>query len=362
MNWLPFTVLIAAALPGFAQENVVLNYRGRLRAESTAFSGTGWFMFGLEDKNGEIFWSSGDFPFAGSTNNPANALKVSVQQGAYAVRLGEKPSNMPPLNFAGLRRVQNPRLKIWFNDGWHGWQRAGEDVPLDNLMASLGDAGRRPITSAQGDAIVQELREVRALLQRQNQPSAPTPAPPAFATVGLEGPTLGRTDAPLVMVEFTDYQCPFCKQFHENVLPELVKKYVETGKLRIVSRNLALPFHANAEPAARAALCANEQQKYWTMREKLFASSSDLTATNIFAAAEAASLDRAKFRSCLEAKTFETVVKKDGQEANAAGISGTPSFVLGKPAGDKVNGMVIIGAQPVAAFDTEIQKLLGTGK
>jgi protein-disulfide isomerase len=130
----------------------------------------------------------------------------------------------------------------------------------------------------------------------------------------------------------------------------LTRKFIQTGKLRVVSRNLPLPFHPNAEPAARAAMCAAQQDKYWPMREGLFAKSADLSRTNIFLAAQAVSLDMTKFQNCFESKTFEAGIKQDGQEANTAGISGTPSFVLGKPEGGKLKGLVIVGAQPLAKF------------
>jgi protein-disulfide isomerase len=321
-------------------------------------------MFALESKSGEIFWSSGDFPFAGAATNPTNALKITVKNGDYSARLGASGSGMPPLKLAELRRMQNARLSIWFSDGQHGWQRAGEDVPLDDLMASLDEANRRPINGAQAGAILQELHNIRSLLEQQNRGAQPAPqavqAPPApsFATVSLSGPSLGQSNAPLVLVEFTDFQCPFCKRFHEGVFPELVRKYVDAGKLRIVSRNLPLPFHQNAEPAAQAALCANQQEKYWPMREKLFAKSPDLTSNNIMTAAGDVSLDLARFKICWEAKTFDPAVKKDSKEADAAGITGTPSFVLGKPNGDKLSGLIIVGAQPLAEFEVEIDKLL----
>ena len=358
---LALAIVAGAPLSGLAQENVVLNYRGKLLAAGAPFSGTGQFMFALENKSGEIFWSSGDFPFAGSTNNPSHAVALAVEQGAYGARLGDTALGMPALGLAELQRAGNPRLKIWFNDGRHGWQRAGEDVPLDNLMASVAEAAKRPISTAQADAILQELRQVHALLERPAAPAPqPSPAPPAYATVSLSGPGIGSSNAPLVLVEFTDYQCPYCKRFHDTVLPELTRKFVETGKLRLVSRNLPLSFHPNAEPAARAALCAAQQDRYWPMREGLFARSTDLSVTNLFVAAQAVALDMVKFQNCFEGKAFEANLKQDGQDASAAGISGTPSFVLGKPEGGKLKGIVIVGAQPLAAFEAEIQKLLAS--
>ena len=351
---------LAGLNPGLAQDAVVLNYQGRVQVQGSPFSGTGYFMFSLEGANGEIFWASGDFPFAGSTNLPANALRLSAQGGAYTVRLGQAGTGMPPLAMAGLLRLSHPRLKVWFNDSRHGWQRAGDDVPLDPLLASLAENGKRPLTGNQTDAILQELRELRIALTQPNRGAAPAPAPepPAYGTVTLAGPAMGRADAPVVLVEFTDYQCPFCKKFHDTIMPELVRQFVDAGKLRIVSRNLPLPFHPNAGPAALAAACANQQDKYWLMREKLFAHSSELTSANSLVAATAATLDLPKFQACLEARLFDAALKKDSQEAEAVGISGTPSFVVGKPEGDHVRGLIIVGTQPVNIFAAEIQKLL----
>src|SRR4051812_23840882 len=89
------SVLLISGLAGFAQENVVLNYNGRLRVGGTPFTGTGHFMFALENKNGEIFWSSGDFPFVGKGIDPTNALKIPVQEGAYVAHLGASSAGMP---------------------------------------------------------------------------------------------------------------------------------------------------------------------------------------------------------------------------------------------------------------------------
>lgn len=353
-------VSLVLGLACLAQDNVTLNYRGRLQVEGAPFSGTGAFMFALENTNGEIFWTSGDFPFASATNNPPNAISLPVRDGNYSVRLGAAGSGMPPLKISDLKRTKNPRLVIWFSDSRHGWQRAGDDVPLDDVMASLDEINQRPITRAQADQILGELHSIRTLLEQKNtaQAAPAAPAPPSYATVAMTGASLGQKDAPVVMVEFTDFQCPFCKRFHDTVFPDLVKKYVDTGKLRIVSRNLPLPFHQNAQPAALAAACANQQGKFWPMRERLFAKNDSLTTSNILGAAEGASLDLAKFKTCWEGKEFEAAVKKDSDEAGSVGITGTPSFVVGKPNGDKLHGVIVVGAQPLATFEAEIDKLL----
>jgi protein-disulfide isomerase len=344
----------ALNLVAAGQDAVTLRYEGRIKVAGKPFSGTGSFFFSLQNSQDEIIWTSGEFPFRGSTNNPANALKLVVTSGAYEVRLGDTTLGMPALSRQVLGNAKAPRLKVWFNDGVHGWQPAGAEVPLDIPAPTLAD-------NNQSDAMLQELRAIRVLLERQNTPPSPAPPPqPTTATVSLAGPSIGHADAPLVLVEFTDYQCPFCKRFQQQTLPDLLRKYVDTGKLRIVGRNLPLPFHINAEPAAQAVLCASHQGKYESMRDNLFAANGELALSNLLNAATAAKLDLAQFTNCLSAKTFAGDVQQDIKDAGAAGITGTPSFVLGKPQGDKVTGLILVGALPLAEFENQIQKLIDT--
>ena len=345
-------IFAAFNLEAVGQDGAMVRYDGQIKVAGKPYSGTGSFFFSLENSQGEILWTSGDFPFRGSTNNPANAVKLAVTAGAYEIRLGDTTSGMPALSAQALRNAKGPRLKIWFNDGVHGWEPAGGEVPLDNIAETLA-------ASNQSEAMLEELRAIRTLLERQNTPLAPAqPPPPTTATVSLSGPSIGKADAPLVLVEFTDYQCPYCKRFQEQTMPDLLRKYVDTGKLRIVSRNLPLPFHINAEPAAQAALCAGQQGKYQPMRDNLFARSGDLIASNLLNAAESSRLDLTQFTNCLSVKTFAGQVQQDSKDAAAVGITGTPSFVLGKPQGDKLTGVVIIGAVPLAEFEAQIQKLI----
>ena len=359
--WLLFAAFIALMENLPLQAAATINYQGRIYAFGKPFEGDGLFTLAIVDSNGVILWASGEFPYEGSTKMPAGALKLPVKKGSYAVKLGDVTRAMPPLDVVLLRRAPNPRLRVWFNDGAHSWSAAGEDVPLATVLGLPGEPPAGSLTPSQSEAILQELKELRAKLDRQNNP--PPPAQPVIATIPLgPGPSLGKADAPLVMVEFTDYQCPFCKRFDETVMAELTKNFVDTGKLRILSRNLPLSFHPNAEPAAIAALCANQQNQYWAMREKLFANTTALTTTNFFKAAEELKLELASFRSCVEGKDFAAQIKKESQDAASAGITGTPTFIIGKEAGGKVTGTIVVGAQPYAAFESQITKLLPLAK
>ena len=342
----------------------VLNYSGRITVDGAKFSGKGFFVFSIHDTSGEILWASGDFPQAGATRNPVAAWQILVKDGIYEKRLGDTASGMPAIDTARVLAAKDPFLRVWFHDGSsRGWQIAG-DTPIKPALAANNSAAQAgsSISTAQADAILRELRDLRTLVQKQ-QPAPPpaAPAPPRTVTVGLgDSPSLGQTTAPVVLVEFTDFQCPYCKRAHDGVLAGLKKKYVDAGKLRLVSRNLPLPFHPNAEPAALAALCAGEQGQFWAMRDRLFENTEALSRQDFLKAAEALKLDTQAFTACLDAKRPAPQIASDKQDAAAAGITGTPTFVIGRAAGDKVTGLLMIGAKSSAVFEAEIEKLLST--
>src|SRR5207249_4237126 len=112
-------------------------------------------------------------------------------------------------------------------------------------------------------------------------------------------PSIGRSDAPVVMVEFTDYQCPFCQRFHMTAFNDLKREYIDTGKIRYVSRDLPLPMHPHAMSAANAARCAGEQnrEKFWEMRHRLIVNANQLGTDKYTALADELKLDRAAYLS-----------------------------------------------------------------
>ena len=223
-------------------------------------------------------------------------------------------------------------------------------------------AADEPMTKTQGDAILDELRQIKKLLERQ--PAAPAAAGPRAderVKVSLGStPSIGRSDAPIVMVEFTDYQCPFCQRFHLSAFEELKKNYVDTGKIRYVSRDLPLPMHPNAMSAAIAARCAGEQNKdkFWEMRHRLIVNANQLGAEKYNALADELKLDRAEFQACLAQDKFKAQIEKDMTDAGLAGIGGTPSFVIGRIVGDGVEGVKVVGAQPFGVFDAKLKEAL----
>jgi protein-disulfide isomerase len=243
-----------------------------------------------------------------------------------------------------------PKLRIWFERPERGWSVAGPDVVLTLSGApESGDSG------AQMSVVLAELRELRALIEGK-----PTTTPTLVAesvTVSIAGaPATGSAEAPLALVEFTDFQCPYSISF-EKTMAALKTKYVDAGKLRLFTRNLPQPFHPLAVPAARAALCAEQQERFWPMRERLFAANGALSPYALRQAAADAGLDREKFDACLASSDVAALVDRDTQDARAAGMVASPTIVVGRVEGDKVTGVKLVGAQPLVRIEIELRKL-----
>ena len=217
------------------------------------------------------------------------------------------------------------------------------------------------ITGSTADAILKELREIRRVLEKIEKQGgrAKGPSKPTTAKISIKGKqVMGAEDAPVTVVEFADYQCPFCLRFTKTTFPLLKTKYIDTGKVRWVALNLPLPFHKDARKAAQAAHCAGEQDKFWEMRELLFRNPQKLNTENLPAHAETLSLDMTAFNECLQSDRHLAEIDKDAKDANAVRLTGTPSFIIGKTTSDVINGQVVIGAQPMNKFDAAINKAL----
>jgi protein-disulfide isomerase len=220
------------------------------------------------------------------------------------------------------------------------------------------------ITGDQADAIVQELKAIRKLLESIDKKAiaqAPQRPPvPQTAKVSIkDSETLGSADAPVTVVEFTDYQCPYCLKFVNDTFPKLKAEFIDTGKVRWVVRDMPLGFHKNARKAAQAAHCAGEQDKFWEMRSVLFANARQLEETNLPKYAETLGLDMGAFNSCLASERHLASIDQSSQDAGRVQITGTPTFVVGKAASDWVEGNRIVGARDYKAFEEQILKALG---
>jgi protein-disulfide isomerase len=234
-------------------------------------------------------------------------------------------------------------------------------LPLALLMPLGAQEAARDegITRQQADQILNELRQIRQLLERQ-QAKAPQAQEEQVikAKLNLEGfVMLGSKEAPLTIVEFTDYQCPFCQRFHTTSFPDLKKNYIDTGKVRFYSRDLPLDFHSNAMRAAQAARCANEQGRFWSLRDVMGANPDKLDLDSLVADAADLKMDVPAFRACVESEKYKNAVQSDVMEAMKIGASGTPTFVIGNSTPDGVDGELMVGAQPYPMFDQKLKEL-----
>jgi protein-disulfide isomerase/predicted small secreted protein len=157
----------------------------------------------------------------------------------------------------------------------------------------------------------------------------------------------GPVSAPVTIVEFSDFQCPFCSRA-ESVVDEVMKKY--GNKVHLVYRDFPLSFHQNAETAAMASECANEQGKYWEMHNAMFGNQSKLAAADLVETAGNIGLDKDKFKSCLDSGKYRAEVQKDAQDGQKYGVTGTPTFFI--------NGIMIVGARGVDSFSEIIDREL----
>ena len=171
----------------------------------------------------------------------------------------------------------------------------------------------------------------------QNLPTEPT----AKVQVDIDGdPVKGEASADVTFVEFTDYECPFCKRAFEQSTPVL-DKYIESGNLKVITKDYPLPFHSQAQKAAEAAHCARKQggdAKYYEMHDLLFTSGVEGGVTAFKEYAQQLNLNTAQFNSCLDSGEFEDEVKADLQYGSTIGVQGTPAFFM--------NGRLISGACP----------------
>lgn len=177
----------------------------------------------------------------------------------------------------------------------------------------------------------------------------PRPARPRFEVTVGEAPTFGSKEAKVTVVEFSDFQCPFCAKGAE-ILKELKSKY--GNKIQVAFKNFPLDFHKQAKDAAIAGLCANEQgeEKFWKMHDKMFENQNKLSIDDLKALAKDIGLDSKKFDACLDAKKHLAQVESNIEEGKNIGVKSTPTFF--------VNGMMINGAQPLEVFSELIDQEL----
>ena len=173
-----------------------------------------------------------------------------------------------------------------------------------------------------------------------------------------DGPfVLGRADAPVTLVEFSDYECAYCKHFHANVYERLKKEFVDTGLVRYVVRDFPLQMHKYSVVTARGARCAAKEGKYWEMRHALYiAPSQDLE--GVVEAGRTVGMDGPRLKECITNANLNASIKKDLDEGNRIGVPATPAFVIGRSRGDRVEGTLMVGSRPYEAYESRIRALL----
>jgi protein-disulfide isomerase len=204
--------------------------------------------------------------------------------------------------------------------------------------ASL-DQVRAPIQSLLAQERTQTARETFVESLKAKTPTRVTIEPPRAAVSAGNSPSRGSSSAPIELIEFADFQCPYC----QAVSPTL-KRVLDTygDRIRFVYRNFPLANHPQARPAAEAAQCANEQGKFWPFHDRLFGEPGKLSDEDLKKTAAALGMDAAQFNKCVDERKYRTIVETDTRAGTDAGVTGTPAFF--------VNGRLLSGAQPFDVF------------
>jgi protein-disulfide isomerase len=209
----------------------------------------------------------------------------------------------------------------------------------------------------QNQDILNELRTIRQLLEKLTG-AQPSPSPLTVQVRNSTDFVLGNADAPLTMIEFTDLECPFCREYATTGFDAIKKDWIDTGRLRYLARDVPIDTHVHSLMAARAARCAGDQQRFWEMRTALMKNANLLSADYILKTANALKLDAKTFTACASSTTHDAGIQADLAEAIKLGLRGTPTFVIGRTAPDTIDGEMLVGVQPYAVFDAKLKALL----
>jgi protein-disulfide isomerase len=332
-------------------------------------------------KDVAIVFVNQPLPFHDKAQGAAQAFLAAHRQGKAWEMHDKMFANQQALAGSDLEKYAQeiglnvPKFKKDFDD-----PRIKEQIKSDQALAnSVGASGTptfmingREVVGAQAFAAFQtvideEIKKADALLKSgtkiedvytklmEQAAAAPPPAPAAAAPPPSEkqdvspgdAPSRGPKNAPVTIVEWSDFQCPFCGR----VIPT-VKQIEDTykGKVRLAFKHQPLPFHNNAEMAAEASMAAHEQGKFWEMHDKLFANQQQLDRPSLEKYAQEIGLNMARFKAALDASKFKDRIQKDSAEGMKVGANGTPTFFI--------NGQKVEGAQPFDSFKAVIDREL----
>ena len=227
--------------------------------------------------------------------------------------------------------------------------------PNQDELAKLKDQVAQ--LNAQQLQILASLDELKKIVRG---PSAPALKPPPTMTVTGEL-YKGEPAAKVAIIEYADFQCPYCRRFESQIYPNIRDNYIRTGKLKYYHRDMPLAFHQGAMPAARAVHCASEQGKFWEMHDTLLGDAASLSPADIDQRASQLGMDVPKLDQCISSDRFADIIQRSINEASAMQVSGTPTFIIGTLDADGNLMSVkktVVGASPFEAFKAAIDPLL----
>jgi protein-disulfide isomerase len=331
-----------------------------------------------------IVWRNQPLPFHNNAKPAAEAAMAAHEQGKFWPYHDKLFANQQALDRASLEKYaseigldlgkfkaaldSNKFTKVIEADSAAGMTAGANGTPTF-FINGREFVGAQPFESFKG-VIDEEIKKADGLIAKgtklenvyaelqKNAGSAPPPGQAEEAKVLgpndlniASAPTLGPKNAPVTIVAFSDFQCPFCSRVVPT-LKELEKQY--EGKIKVAFKNQPLPFHNNARGAAAAGLAANEQGKFWEMHDKMFANQQSLDRASLEKYASEIGLDVGKFKAALDSNKFESVIAADSAEGAKVGANGTPTFFI--------NGRQVVGAQPIESFKTVIDDELAKAK
>ncbi|MGI9895599.1 thioredoxin domain-containing protein [Vibrio natriegens] len=206
--------------------------------------------------------------------------------------------------------------------------------------------------------IESEVKDMKELAFKPPKKEAPIlPNQPNFTEDG-NLPVLGSAEAKIAIIEFSDFQCPYCKRFTDNAFKQIKENFIDTGKVQYVARDFPLNFHPQAMPAAIVATCSFKQDSYWPMRDMLYTNAKQLGDEFYQKAATDLSLDMQAFTDCLKDQSVADKVEGDLTLGKSLGVRGTPSFLIGRVEnGELIEPQIVVGAQRYPAFESILNEL-----
>ena len=234
-----------------------------------------------------------------------------------------------------VKSVTDAEIVAWYQANQNRVQGASLDQVRQPIRSLLTQERMRTVRDQYLDTL-KATTPVRLMLE-----------PPRQKIASSDSPTKGASNAPIEMIEFSDFQCPFCQRANPTV-QQVLNTYGD--RIKFVYRHYPLPNHPGARPAAEAASCAGEQGKFWPYHDRLFANPSKLSASDLKQAAAELGLDTSKFNACVDTHKEQAKVDADVRAGEDAGVDGTPAFFI--------NGRMISGAQPFDVFKKVIDEEL----